>query len=66
MLPNCMTWAGEVSYTFKGRKKEMGELRAEWNEIFQKNFFFTVYLGEQNYKNDDKLVSVQVRWSYNK
>lgn len=44
----------------------MGELRAEWNEIFQNNFFFTVYLGEQNYKNDDKLVSVQVRWSYNK
>ena len=37
-----------------------------WNEIFQKMFFFTVYLGEQNYKNDDKLVSVQVRWSYNK
>lgn len=47
-------------------KNKMGELRVEWNEIFQKMFFFTVYLGEQNYKNDDKLVSVQVRWSYNK
>ena len=44
----------------------MEELRVEWNEIFQKMFFFTVYLGEQNYKNDDKLVSVQVRRSYNK